>query len=222
MSDEPYTGDTAYNLPHASIPGCALVQDLLPLYLDNEVSPDSHALIAGHLQHCERCSGFLAGARSVRAQILDEETRVRAAFAAAPAVTAVQQPVWSSPLATLWRFAMLLVWLVALALIAMGVLDGAPQGMVIGGFGVLAAIGGLLVAGGEQRPEWRLGMLLTGLQGLFCILAGIAGVVPWLAGPVAVGGMMQLVIAVWGLWTYRSRARTKPAAGRPAAPQSSW
>jgi len=224
MSDEPYTGDTSYRLPRGEGPtvppnrpeiaGCALVQDLLPLYIDNEVSPESHALIADHLARCERCSGFLAGARSVRAQILDEETKVRAAFASAPAVAAVQQPVWSSPLATLWRFAMLLVWLAALAITLLSVVGGVPPGMVIGAFGTLAAIGGLLLAGGEQRPEWRLGMLVTGLLGTFCIANAVFGLnyrLIGLAGPVLMGGLMQIMIAAWGLWPRRKHVTVRLA-----------
>ena len=230
MSDEPFTGDTSYNLPRGEEPaaqpglpeiaGCALVQDLLPLYIDNEVSPESHVLIADHLQHCERCSGFLAGARSVRAQILDEETKVRAAFAYAPAVAAVQQPVWSSPLATLWRFVMLLVWLGSLALILVGVAEGHPEGMLIGGIGTLAAIGGLLIAGGEQRLEWRLGMLLTGLLGMFCVAGGLVDAFGYgMSGPIVVGGLMQLTIAAWGLWPRRPRATVAVSgAGRPGTP----
>jgi anti-sigma factor RsiW len=46
---------------------CSLIQDLLPLYLEGEVSPSSRDLIIEHLPHCERCAGFLAGAQSVRA-----------------------------------------------------------------------------------------------------------------------------------------------------------
>jgi hypothetical protein len=55
---------------------CALIQDLLPLYIENEVTPASRDLIAEHLAHCERCAGFLAGARSTREQ-LHRESRLR-------------------------------------------------------------------------------------------------------------------------------------------------
>lgn len=51
---------------------CVLIQDLLPLYLDNEVSEGSRATIAEHLTRCERCAGFLAGARSMRMQLRGE------------------------------------------------------------------------------------------------------------------------------------------------------
>jgi len=64
---------------------CALVQDLLPLYIDNEVSPESHARIAIHIAQCERCAGYLAGARSVRAQLLRDQQVVRTPAAVPPA-----------------------------------------------------------------------------------------------------------------------------------------
>ncbi|NOK60761.1 MAG: hypothetical protein GFH27_549289n257 [Chloroflexi bacterium AL-W] len=48
---------------------CALVQDLLPLYLEGEVSSHSRDMIVEHLGRCERCAGFLAGAQSVQSQL---------------------------------------------------------------------------------------------------------------------------------------------------------
>jgi Putative zinc-finger len=60
---------------------CALIQDLLPLYMEDEVSPGSRELIAEHLARCERCEGFLAGARSMHAQLRREGT-LRASTAA--------------------------------------------------------------------------------------------------------------------------------------------
>ncbi len=74
---------TTQRMPYAEIQGCALVQDLLPLYLDGEVTHESHVLIADHLGRCERCSGFLAGAQSVRAQMLKEQRAMRQVWPAA-------------------------------------------------------------------------------------------------------------------------------------------
>lgn len=62
---------------------CALVQDLLPLYLDHEVSPESHGRIATHIAQCERCANYLAGARSMRVQLLRDQQAVRAPAPAA-------------------------------------------------------------------------------------------------------------------------------------------
>src|SRR3712207_4963471 len=104
MSEHPYTDTTQrYRLPHAEIPGCALVQDLIPLYLDGEVTPESHALMADHLQQCARCSGYLAGARTVRAQILNEQQTLRAAQVKQPSVAQVREPVAGSLGVALWQ-----------------------------------------------------------------------------------------------------------------------
>jgi hypothetical protein len=51
---------------------CALIQDLLPLYMEHEVSASSRDLIAEHLARCERCAGYMAGARSMREQLQRE------------------------------------------------------------------------------------------------------------------------------------------------------
>lgn len=56
---------------------CPLVQDLLPLYLEGEVSPQSRMLIAEHVAECAHCAGFMAGAQSVQQQ-LRRDTQARA------------------------------------------------------------------------------------------------------------------------------------------------
>lgn len=68
-------------LTQQELGACALIQDLLPLYMDDEVSPGSRELIAEHLARCERCAGFLAGARSMHSQ-LRREGAMRASLAA--------------------------------------------------------------------------------------------------------------------------------------------
>jgi predicted anti-sigma-YlaC factor YlaD len=51
---------------------CALIQDVLPFYLEGEVSPESRILIGEHLSECELCASFLAGAQSVHAHLRHE------------------------------------------------------------------------------------------------------------------------------------------------------
>ena len=34
---------------------CAIIQDILPLYVDEVVSDETRDLVEGHLKHCERC-----------------------------------------------------------------------------------------------------------------------------------------------------------------------
>lgn len=69
--DPPHESTTT-RLAQQEFGECVLIQDLLPLYLDNEVSEGSRAMIAEHLSRCERCAGFLAGARSMRMQLRGE------------------------------------------------------------------------------------------------------------------------------------------------------
>ncbi len=51
---------------------CALIQDALPFYLENELSPEARAFVDTHLETCDRCASFLAGAQSVRGQVRRE------------------------------------------------------------------------------------------------------------------------------------------------------
>ena len=51
---------------------CALIQDMLPFYLEGDVSPESRILIDEHLNECERCASFLAGAQSVQTHLRRE------------------------------------------------------------------------------------------------------------------------------------------------------
>lgn len=76
---------TTTRLAGAESASCALVQDLLPLYLDGEVSTTSRDQITDHLGRCERCAGFLAGAQSVRVQLRrDQIQRAASVRADAP------------------------------------------------------------------------------------------------------------------------------------------
>lgn len=72
---------TTSRLTQQELGACTLIQDLLPLYMDGEVSPSSRETIAEHLTRCERCAGFLAGARSMHTQ-LRREGALRASLAA--------------------------------------------------------------------------------------------------------------------------------------------
>ena len=68
-----YESATARLLPSEHV-ACALIQDLLPLYIEDEVSPDSRSLIAEHVAGCERCAGYLAGTQSALAQLHRDRT----------------------------------------------------------------------------------------------------------------------------------------------------
>ena len=54
---------------------CALIQDALPFYIDNELSAEARAYVDGHVETCERCASFLAGAESVRGYVRRESAQ---------------------------------------------------------------------------------------------------------------------------------------------------
>ena len=64
---------------HEQQPGlCALIQDALPFYIENELSSDARAYVDAHIETCDRCASFLAGAQSVRGYMRHETAqRVR-------------------------------------------------------------------------------------------------------------------------------------------------
>jgi hypothetical protein len=205
MSDSPYTDTTQrYRVPSAEIPGCTLVQDLIPLYLDGEVSHESHALMADHLAQCERCSGYLAGARSVRSQILKEQQTLRQSAASGPSVAAVRQSATQGFGAVFLSTLLLLIYLAGAWLALLGVSDAHSGGPLFAG-GLLMATGliGLASSGQTQSLLWRVLMLLTGVAGGGVLLSAMFA--PWYGfmngrGIVVGYGLALIGIAVWGLW----------------------
>lgn len=79
---------------------CALVEDLLPLYMDGEVSPVTHDMMVEHLAQCEHCAGYLAGAQSARGQLRRDQVARSAVVAndrqAQHAMSSLQQLIYTS------------------------------------------------------------------------------------------------------------------------------
>jgi predicted anti-sigma-YlaC factor YlaD len=48
---------------------CTIVQDLLPLYAEQEVSEASRVMIDEHVRGCHHCRGFMAGSQSIQRQL---------------------------------------------------------------------------------------------------------------------------------------------------------
>ena len=177
---------------------CALVQDLLPLYLEGEVSSNSRDTIVEHLARCDRCAAFLAGAQSVRAQLRrDRNERERVIERVAPAQPALESrqavlsPVAMIVLCALGAFASLIGWF--------GLQEHVPalllSGLVIG----LSAAGGLVSMAQRQRrmslPRWIV-LLASCMLGS---LATVFIVVPGQSAP-AIAGMAMLLVALSGIW----------------------
>ena len=53
---------------------CALVQDMMPFYMEDDVSAQSRLFIDEHLETCDRCASFLAGGRSVQEHLRRDTT----------------------------------------------------------------------------------------------------------------------------------------------------
>jgi anti-sigma factor RsiW len=121
---------------------CALVQDLLPLYLEGEVNPGSRDTIVNHLARCERCAGYLAGAQSMRVQLRREAaSHMQARTAALPEQQALQR--WQRMLAGFTALFISIVGGLASIALASGLYTGQPAlaflGLLIGS-GALAAL----------------------------------------------------------------------------------
>jgi predicted anti-sigma-YlaC factor YlaD len=81
---------TTTHLPHQELNVCALVEDLLPLYIEGEVSPGTRDMLVEHLAHCDHCAGFLAGAQSTGLQLRrDQQARAQVITADQPARQAI-------------------------------------------------------------------------------------------------------------------------------------
>jgi hypothetical protein len=86
---------TTTRLERREVEACALIEDLLPLYLEGEVNPASRDIIVEHLARCEHCAGFLAGAQSVRTQLRRESVqRTSAIISSRPERQAVAKGQW--------------------------------------------------------------------------------------------------------------------------------
>lgn len=156
---------------------CALVQDLLPLYLEGEVSPGSRDLITEHLAGCERCAGFMAGAQTVRAQLRrDQIQRVESARQDTPRRGAV----------LLWR---------ELLAGGMAMLLCLPGGVAA------AAVGSGLRSGGEELlvGMFVATMVCAALLGLARILGPLTSArLSALFGGVALGGGGVIMLMIFG------------------------
>lgn len=221
MSDFPYTGDTEHRhmphaevpytdetqrhrMPHAEISGCALVQDLIPLYLDGEVTPESHVLMADHLQRCERCSGYLAGARAVRSQILNEQQKIRAVTTQAPTAEQARQPVVRSLGRVLWQSFLWLLYAVGLFGIFIAFADSQPEALLVGGIMLVGALTGLLLSGSLFTASWRVLMWATSGIGALLGSAALADGGPN-GGAVFVYSIGLIMFGLWGVWLHRTQ-----------------
>jgi predicted anti-sigma-YlaC factor YlaD len=195
---------TTTRLAREELGACALIEDLLPLYLEGEVSPGSRDTIVAHLGRCERCAGYLAGAQSIRTQLRTQERGRSEAVAAQPREQ--QAALWGS-----WLLrAFLLLAACGTGLVgSLGFWVGVNQGgavatvlgmiMVVLSFGALAALAnprGLL--GFARLAALATGCGVVGIGSSFVVVAGAPGPLPALVGVALWAvGLLMVWPAVW-------------------------
>lgn len=209
-------------LTQQELGACALIEDLLPLYLEGEVSPGSRDLIVEHLARCERCAGFLAGAQSVRSQLRRDQQRFHSVAAAThapgPAAPISGGIIHKHPVLAL------LAMMGACGLSALGAAifaAGDSEAVIIGAILMLLGFGGLGLIG-RSAGRWTIVRFLALMTafGLGCVAAIFIAHGP--AG-IALGGGVMGLLALFGIWQVlvngtRSAAPAAPAAqGAPAA-----
>jgi predicted anti-sigma-YlaC factor YlaD len=190
---------TTVEMPHQEYGTCALIQDLLPLYLEGEVSPGSRDTIVEHLARCERCASYMAGAQSVRAQLGRERAqRVDVVARDQPARQTVlsgrrlAMMIATLALCALGGVASVLVWSGLTELVGPTAL---PVGMIMGSvsFAILAMLA-------QRGAPFSFGRLVP--IGAVCGLGAFAAVQMAMSNNSAIKllGMVLAVAAVAGAW----------------------
>jgi predicted anti-sigma-YlaC factor YlaD len=185
---------------------CAMVQDLLPLYLEGEVSPASREQITAHLASCTHCAGYLGGAQSVRGQLQRNLITYRPR-AAAPITQPIGQLLrrpWSAIIVAALVFLICTVGGVSSMFIAESLRAGS-NGMLLFGLVVSAGAYGsllLLAAGvGPLTPARLLQIcasVATGVAAGFVLIYGY-GLAQVIALLLAFAAIAMTISAVVGL-----------------------
>jgi predicted anti-sigma-YlaC factor YlaD len=175
------------------------VQDLLPLYLEGEVSSASRETIIEHLARCERCAAFLAGAQSVRVQLRrDRGERERVIMRDAPVRTALGAGQRIVMLAAM--LGLCLVGALSSLMIWVGMDQGGPAQSLVGMIIGLACFGGL-AALARRQAELTPGRWLK-----LAAFSMVGALVPMLLRNTydlgqGLAGLLLAVVALVGAWS---------------------
>lgn len=177
---------------------CALIQDLLPLYLEGEVSTGSRDVIVEHLAQCDRCAGFLAGTQSARAQL-------RRDGAQRAQVVQRDQPARQA-LSIGQRRAMLCAMLALCvlgggggSLVGVGLSYGPPGPFFVGLLICLACFSGLVALARKYSPLTPLRWFSLSISCLVGAGSAILITLPHEDPPKLIG-MMLAFLALAGVW----------------------
>jgi predicted anti-sigma-YlaC factor YlaD len=196
--------ESTTSLLHQDLQVCTLIQDLLPLYVEGEVSANSREAIVQHLSQCERCAAFLAGAQSVRTQLRREHSDVAR-------VLAGDQPAQQSmqTYQQLAKVAMLVV-LIPVGLIIAGELWGALPWTArqVAAIGPMTAFGALVLAF-ARRGKLSITNIITLGTASF---AGILGILTLVGGdvqaPYFFAATALIVGSLAAIWSVAGRTST--------------
>jgi predicted anti-sigma-YlaC factor YlaD len=213
-----------------SLTDCALVQDLLPLYLDNEVSPESHARIAQHIAQCERCAAYLAGARSMRAQLLRDQQAVQSTVNAGPTVAQTRQPVVNSLAPKLGRALLMAAGVIGALILApvivpIAIIAAIPVGLVV----LIKSLGSRVRGQPMGVPRPSRGAIRVVVLAVLSVLAALVSLGMAIAGFVIVldswsteeqlMGVLLSMIGVSGLILINQRRGWLPQYASPVVVQ---
>lgn len=204
---------TTARLLQQELGDCVLIQDLLPLYVEGEVSPGSRDMIMEHVARCEHCAGYLAGTQNALTQLrrdrtshqttLDHDTPNRQALAGGQRIVAL--------IAMLTTYggglvASLLLW----PAMSSGS-DNAPElllGLVLGSASLVA-----LFALARSRSPLTLQRVLALLGSCGAALVGTIGFVARGHGGELTIGLLLWALGLAGVWaavTQRPAVRNEP------------
>ncbi len=189
---------TTTRLPHHVADLCPLIEDLLPLYIEGEVTTATSDLMANHLAHCDHCAGFLAGAQSAR-------TQLRRDAAARASVVAHDHPAQQTVISiqSVIKSVILLGVSLGVIMFSGGVWSSLMRDSAMQGAGPLLALIAFALAG--QRFQRRRHLTLSEWTVLaaasVAVGIGISGVLGWPYGhdPIPFFGMLLVIAGAAGM-----------------------
>ncbi|GAB4207837.1 MAG: hypothetical protein OHK0022_36560 [Roseiflexaceae bacterium] len=185
---------TTTRLNQQELGSCALIQDLLPLYIEGEVSPSSRDLIVEHLARCERCAGFMAGAQTTMAQLRRETAlQVHVVQRDAPVQQKVKAGQWLLKLIA--TFTICVIGGLSALLIFAGVGTSTPGMSMVGLLAGLACFGALAAI---AHNSIRMTMLRWFGLSTSCIIGVIGSALVALSRGEPLGVLTMLVLWLMG------------------------